>query len=334
MDTPPPPDTSARLCEGVRLTRHPRRKNPAYKPDTQEKENLIASVQIRADSLAALVRWITSEAGKPKAKFANDPSSREPHQGKEGMDWDLGAGWQGALDLANNGWPEGRKKMGNALASLAGDFVLTPPPDFDVSGGTLCTPSFIAGDPCHFETDAEDLTGGKSKIVRLIVPLSASCGVSAKALCNRGAAIASVIDALENGGHSVEVETHSVHHDTHKGENQQTVIRHLVKEAGAALSLDRLAVSLAHPATFRRIHFAAIESIGDLTDPVTVDELRRGYGNPRSDHRKDLNPVGSYELPKLSDAENGESAFETPDSARKEIARQLGALGFTVSFAA
>jgi hypothetical protein len=224
--------------------------------------------------------------------------------------------------------------MGNALASLAGDFVLSPPPDYDVAGGVLCTPSYIAGDPTHFECDAEETDGGKSKIIRLVVPLSASCGVNATALCNRGAAIASVIDALEAGGHSVEVETHSVHEDTHDGETQQTLIRHIVKEAGSALSLDRLAVSLAHPATFRRIHFAGVESIGDLTDPVEVGELRHGYGSPRTDKRQDLNPAGTFELPTLSKALHGEESFKTPQEARKEIARQLSDLGFTVCFSA
>ena len=344
MKTPPNPDTYARLSEGVRLSRHPSIKNPDFIPEEkrtdetteeQKREMLSPSIQVRADSLGDLVRFLQSEAGKAKGAFERNPSSRKCISNpREARDWDLGAGWQGAIDLAEKGWADGRKKMSSALASLAGEFVLSPPPESDVAGGVLCCPSFIAGDPCHFDADADTPDGGKSKIVRLIVPLSASANVSASALCNRGAAIASVIDALESAGHSVEVETHSVHQDLYQGERQQTVIRHIVKQAGAQLSLDRLAVSIAHPATFRRLHFAGVESIGGLTDPVQVDELRSGYGSPRPDRRQDLNPPGSFELPIINEAEGGESAFETPESARVEIARQLSALGFTVSFSA
>jgi len=281
------------------------------------------TIQYRARDLSALVAHCTSDAGAPKPPF--NPDSRDTDAGAE---WDLKAGWDGALDMARAGWQDGRAQIRAAMAEIPGDMIISPPQLADIAGGVLDCAAHVAGDPACFDID-DDEAAGRARVARLIVPLSASCGVPASHLMSRGAAIASVIDALEAGGISCEIEAMSVH-ESH-GTHEQVCIRHTVKLAGEPLNLDALATSICHPATFRRLHFAALEGIGDAQpwgqDAWKPANIHGGYGMPHRYRAEDLEPPATYLLPDYTTGD-----YSTPEKARRSIAKGMRALGFNVSF--
>ena len=282
------------------------------------------AVILRADSLAALARFLSSPEGAARGAYQaeTEGGSRKVKEGKKAEDWDLGAGWEGALDFAARGWKEGRQGLRAAAATLDGEFHPRPPQAFDVAGDWLDVPSAIAGDPEQWGYDEE--APGRARIIRLGIPLSASWTVPASTLRNRGAAIAAIIDGLESEGIRCEVDAYSVHEG---GAEAQAVIIHRVKEAGAHLSLDRLAASIIHPGTFRRLHFAGLEHLGgESIAGFDVDDLRHGYGIPadfRDPFRRACDPSGTYHLPLTSTGD-----FATPEKARETIRAQMKELGF------
>lgn len=278
-------------------------------------------MQLRADSIDQLADFLESDAGAPKGAFADDPSSRTNPKSET---WDLDAGWEGALEIARNGWREGARNVRAALATIAGDLILAPPQLADVAGGVLDCAAHVAGAPDCFDVD-DDEAGGRARVIRLLVPLSASGSVPASHLLNRGAAIASVIDALEAGGVSVELEIIVTAGDG----KHQAASRHFVKRAGDHLNLDALATSIVHPATFRRLHFATLEAMGDQTPGGwnMSNRLRHSYGTPAPYAGADLEPPGTYTLPNYDQGDHS-----TPAKSRATIAGQLQAMGFSVAF--
>jgi hypothetical protein len=280
------------------------------------------SLTLEADSLSALVEYTSSEAGKPKGAFANDPSSRS--ESRKDKTWDLNAGYEGAVEVATNGWADGRKLVEQTLAVLAQSSGQGIPPEDDVAGGVLDVPSFVAGDPCHYDCDPEDASG-QARIIRIIIPLSVNWAVEANILVNRGAAIASVVDSLEARGQQVEVIAFSGH-GTSRG---QANVRFTVKQAGEHLSTDRLAAALCHPATFRRLCFAGVESLGGLTEgKFEVDPIRSGYGSPVTSTTLDFEPAGTIVFPLLHSTRE----YSTPQAAKATITQVFNAAGLRVDY--
>lgn len=282
-----------------------------------------AQIQYRADTLAALVAHVLSPEGKAKPPFDPESMTAQPSE-----QWDLKLGWQGTLDMARQGWPAGRRAVAAALATIPGDFHIAPPQLSDIAGGVLDAAAHVAGAPDCFDID-DDEAAGRARVVRLLVPLSASASVPAKHLLNRGAAIASIIDALEAARISCEVEAMSCHES--RSSHDQVCIRHTVKRAGDPLNLDALATSICHPATFRRLHFAALESIGDLVPGFMQGfkpaDICGGYGSPGSYKAMDLEEPGTYLVPAYN-----EGNHDTAEHSRQSVAEGMQKLGFNVSF--
>lgn len=279
-------------------------------------------VELSADSLGNLVRYLHSPEGKPKGAYEPNPSSRS-HESTE--KWDLKAGWDGAVKFAAEGWPAGRRLFAKALASLpqANGFALIH--EDDVAGGVLDCAAFVAGDPCHYDCDPEDAFG-QTRLVRLVVPLTSPWFVNAEQLRNRGAAIASVVDAIESRGFQCEIDAL----DVFGGAHGQVVVRHRVKSAGEPLNLDFVATSLAHPATARRIGFAGLESVGGLSvGQFHTDNLRHGYGSAEPLHTADLEPVGTVLFPDF--ARGGD--YSSPQAARNTIHKVFEKAGYRVDYA-
>lgn len=277
---------------------------------------------LSADSLDALVSYLHSTEGEGKGIFAS-PDQRHSRTNKAKRDWDLSAGWDGAVKFATEGWQEGRNKLEKVLARLSSTSGFAPAPEDDVAGGVLDVPSFVAGDPCHYECDPED-TFGQTRVIRLLVPLSASCGVHANTLLNRGVALASAIDTLESRGLQTEVIAYSVH----CAGRGQVCIRHTVKNAGEHLTPERLAASVCHPATFRRINFAGVEALGGrVVGEFKTDSLVGGYGYPTHLNTLDLEEAGTVLFPAVW---NGD--WSTPEAARKSVSKAFESAGYTLEF--
>lgn len=312
-----------RLAPGVMLT-WSERPDPAKDSGEWGRKNA-ALIQYRAESLDAMIAHVLSPEGDCKRPF-----SRQSRNNEASQQWDLNAGWDGTLEACRAGWPKGRKAIAAALATLPGDLVISPPQLADIAGGVLDCAAHVAGAPDCFDVDDDDAPG-RARIVRLLVPTAASCGVPAIRFLNRGAAIASVVDGLEAGGLQCEVEAIC----TSEGNAyDQVCIRHMIKRAGDPLNLSDLALSLAHPGVFRRIDFAALESIGDFNPGFRCGfkpaSINQSYGTPENYRCLDLEPAGTVYLPRMQDSDG--CTWDKPDTARDEIAKAMQKLGFTVAF--
>jgi len=117
--------------------------------------------------------------------------------------------------------------------------------------------SYLAGDP-RPRIDARrtnDDSNGKGKAVTIMVNAASSAAISADSLARKGAAILTLIDALESAGRPVEVIVGSY---SLKGRRALDV-RVTLKRAGQRMSLDALAFAIGSPDFFRRVIFGARE---------------------------------------------------------------------------
>jgi hypothetical protein len=280
--------------------------------------------QLTADSLPSLVRYLRSDEGKPKGAFKGDAHSRT---NKATKSWDLSAGWEGACKFATDGWPEGRKRLAKALARLPQATGVAPIREDDVAGGVLDCAAFVAGDPCHYDCDPEE-THGQTKVIRILAPIGAAWCVDAESIANRGAAIASVVDAIEASGLQCEVDAVKVH--ANATDSFQFECRWRVKSAGEHLNLDFLAYSLGHPAVARRIGFASLESQGGLkVNGHSPDDISGGYGYSHNPLSAQHEPAGTVVFP--SQGSGGD--YSTPEAAKKTINAVFEKAGYRVDYA-
>lgn len=171
-----------------------------------------------------------------------------------------------AVRIAKNGWPEGRAKL---LSNLdAAKFLQTNATiraeSLDVAGSFPLVPAAVAGDPLNMFTIG--LERAKTRpIFRFIVSMSVSGGVSAEVITNRGAAILSWVDRLENEGARCEVVfTMAAEKSYGSGRLKKWSLSFVAKRADEPLELDRMAFIIAHPSMLRRICFACYELHEDM----------------------------------------------------------------------
>ena len=166
---------------------------------------------------------------------------------------------EGAIKLAEEGWPEGIERVEKLAVSLSEDLVKmlhVPEVTYDVTVDQLDVGRFVNDEPEDFMlfTSAEiDL---EPKILHLIFNCCASGGVSTGVLMRKGAAVVSLIDALEQHGKRMIVDC-IAYNDVGKG--IETLVR--VKESDAPVQLANLVFTLAHPSTLRRLMFRCWEHL-------------------------------------------------------------------------
>lgn len=202
--------------------------------------------------------------------------------------WNGNVTFDGAINLAYQGWPEGRSKIVKTLdaATYLQKNAVRPSINLDVAGAYPIVPLAIAGDPAAM-VDIGDVSAQARPIVRIWLNIGASVGVSETHLINRGVAILSHVDRLENEGKSVEVTlVYSAFRDKSGGDGLITKI--IAKRAGEPLEIDRLAFALAHPAMVRRLMFRLLEQAPDL------QYLSGNYGYPGDIKRTDIEPGVIY----------------------------------------
>ena len=161
-----------------------------------------------------------------------------------------------AVDLAiNSGWPEGLERLTRVSFEAARQWVAPVPCEvYDVAGAYPLPPLAAAGDPAAM-VDVGSTLVATNPIVRLLVPLSCSSSVSMTEIVNNGAAILSVVDALETSGRSVEVSCQSGGVTS----TDRVDFVAVFKTAGQALDLERAAFALMNPAVHRRFSFSLME---------------------------------------------------------------------------
>lgn len=214
------------------------------------------------DSLGEFAGWLRDS---PKVWGAAYNAARDYHGGKS---WDLDAGYDGAVNMARNGWIEGAQRAQDALQAFPSR---TPEPDTrtDVYGFRPHVPRFCAGAPDSMIRHTNVAETGAGRVLTLAVALDASACTPAECMANFGVAVAQYVNQMETDGTRVEVLGVLV--ATYAGDWRAAQVV-TVKSADQPLDLAVLAFAIGHPAMLRRLGFAAIER--------TPIKPQLNYGNP------------------------------------------------------
>lgn len=201
--------------------------------------------KVHGESLQDVVHWLRTTP----ARWAS-PSSLVTGRGDS---WDFGVGYEGALALADKGWPEGVTMLADSLSVLPPVNADVSSWRYDVAGELPDIGRFLAGDPACMKRHGHPK--GRQPILALAIPIVVAAGVPAKEMANYGAAIVSLVDRLEASGRRVEVRA------THIGDVTSGIVAasFTAKQAEDPVDLSALAFSLGHPAASRRITFGMIE---------------------------------------------------------------------------
>ena len=191
-----------------------------------------------------------------------------------------------AREIARDGWTEGVRKMEANLAALSANVSLpdvTPAYSYDVGGMFPDVAAYCAGEIEHMVTP-EPVDSQTQTVVHLVLPGSAPAKMDAGDLETYGAALLSVLDALQRSGRSVSVEWAFVADPNETGLADQydlkrpdwTMVRTPVIEEGKALDLASVSFAF-HPSMLRRLAFAVcggrpeLEELGPVLGTATKE---------------------------------------------------------------
>lgn len=208
------------------------------------------TVRFHFDSLGEFAGWVQTAPKVWPAQYDQSRGGISPSR-----EWDLSAGYDGALKMARNGWLEGAQRVQSALSAFP---AMSPQPDTrtDVYGFRPHVPRFCAGAPDSMIRHADVAETGAGKVLTLAVGLDANGNTRAEHMANFGVAVAQYINQLETDGTRVELIGVLVGEFSNKARAVQSFT---VKHADQPLDLAVVAFAIGHPAMLRRIGFAAIE---------------------------------------------------------------------------
>ncbi len=209
----------------------------------------VAGQPLRFDSLAELYQWIEDTPQLPGSGNAACSNYAAP-------DWDLGVGFNGAMEIARNGgqWEQGATMLRKGMAQAANlrEQSTAPAITYDVAGFMPDVPAYLAGVPENMMRLADDgQATAQTPIVSVCVP-NAAGAVDAGHIFNRGIAVCTLIDVLEAAGTRVEA-------NVALGTVPELDATVTIKRASDQWSPNAMAFGLGHPATIRRLGFAVRE---------------------------------------------------------------------------
>lgn len=182
-------------------------------------------------------------AGKVRA------GSRRSHYGDQS--WCAGiASYDEALSLAAHGWAAGMEHVRQialpALAELVSTKTQTAGWGWDVTGADYDVGEYLSGAPeCWLAPVVEE----SKPVVKIVVNLTTSGGVSSDAITMRGAGVVALTMALQAAGYVVDVAGIVGTCPDYKQSHWQRIP--LTDANGGPLDADRLIFALAHPASPR-----------------------------------------------------------------------------------
>lgn len=181
--------------------------------------------------------------------------------------WDDGVGYEGALRLAAEGWPDGVRQI-QALAQLVPTGQL-PTRSYDVAGDYPDVSRALGGDPRNMVRRGK--TNAPRPTVTIAVNVCVNGMVDGAMKMNYGAALTGLVDRLESKGTRVELLCTDA--AIQQGGLHMISTAWTVKRAQDTLDLSAIAFSVAHPAMARRLCFAMYEHC-----PTDLEMF--GYGAP------------------------------------------------------
>ena len=181
-----------------------------------------------------------------------------------------------ALQVAAQGWPEGRERMLQGIEHDTEGNVpsLFPAREYDVAGEWPDVAAYCAGVPEHMVSQGEaSLTG--APVVRIGINGVYPASTSSESIHNFGIALLSHVAAYQRAGYSVALDWHSLA----ASDGKVCWTRVEILSAGGTIDLDRLAFMLAHPAMVRRMWFGFIEQYPEASF------IQQGYGHNVPHHK-------------------------------------------------
>lgn len=222
----------------------------------------------------------------PSKKCNSATSSRS--DGKS-YDWDLSAGWTGAVEMSKYGWPEGAAKVDDLLDTVDRVMRMKLPNQRAVLrpaiiGGRVSVPAYLAGHPRQFLALKRE--AATCKTIRLVYSGSTSAGVSAETMVKRGVAVCAIVQSLER--RRIRVELIAAYRQQFYGDcgwpaqegSHDLRMAVTVKRAEDKLMPDEVAYVIAHPAFYRRMIFATMEACAAKVRPGKKSAELPGYGTP------------------------------------------------------
>lgn len=261
------------------------------------------------------------EFGKNRKKSSNSHESSR----NVGNDHFTGTNnFQEAVELAENGWADGRKKitgLSNALLNKVTQLIQREEIRFDVTGNDFDIALVNQGVPeCWMRFENTEVQSGTGhKVVRMSYNCAASAGISTEVITARGAAACALIEALEYAGFRVEVTLYQSVDSRHVTPKPYYTIKTLLKPADQQLDIDKLAFAIMHPSTLRRFMFAVEESSEQFFKDTSC------YGHPADltkDQKGDIYIAHSY---------LGELQWTSPKVATDWILSELRKQGVILS---
>lgn len=185
-----------------------------------------------------------------------------------------------AYKLASEGWKDGCKLMSLKIDKLdVKSHIKKPELFFDVSGDYgFDMGRVMSGEPEVIMNyrESDDMTeSNHGPIVKMLVNTVMSGGIPVDIVMHRGAAIVSLVDALEQAGKRVQID---VICSAQLSDGLYTH-QYPLKNADETLQIDQIAFCIAHPSIERRFNFIALD--------LFPTWLGHSYGGPVN-----VDPVG------------------------------------------
>lgn len=196
-------------------------------------------------SLLEMVDFIRSTP----SQWLSTSSVRDP--AKES--WDDNVGFEGALRLAADGWPDGVREIFASAALVPTSYATTR--GYDVAGEYPDVARALGGDPRCMVRRGK--TYRPRPVITIAMNVAVRWDVPAVVKANYGAALTGLVDRLEQRG--VRVELYAANAANGPVTGQKISVAWCVKRAEDAVDLSAIAFSVAHPAMSRRLCFAAHE---------------------------------------------------------------------------
>jgi hypothetical protein len=246
------------------------------------------------------------------------------HNNASSESWDLNTSFSEASDLALVGWQEKAEELWRYVKALAPKTDTGIAERFDVSGGAVDVGRFLSGEPeCMLTQTVTPLSA-----VKIMVNISASAGIDARLLFNRGIALAAIIHSLQSSGRSVSLSVgESVQSSSYTQDIHNTVIE--LQRFGEYINPGRLAFWVAHPAALRRCIFRYNEQQdGEILRRMGFYDDGGGYGQPR-DFDPSIVPQEAVALPHLE--YSNRYRYETPERAIEHLVEEFNKQGIPIN---
>lgn len=192
---------------------------------------------------------------------------------------------QSAVDLARSGWKEGADKLQELSADhidldgyeLQRDTVKT----YDVAGHYPDVAAFCAGEPeCMIVEDTPSET--MQPVIKLLISGAVGYKTSTQAIERQGAAVLSVVRALQTRGFGVDLSWAIRTYTPETKFNSALSVN--ICNADEPLDTESLAFALVHPAMLRRLTFATWEQ------DWNYQKMNQSFGRPQHD----VNQIPGY----------------------------------------